>query len=124
MSIYIHEGTSDLPSITLDKSDATFEIAGASFPEDARDFYAPVIEWIDKFKADPLEKISLNFKLTYYNTSSSKIIHSIFEKFEDICDKGCKVNILWYYEEDDEDMYEAGLGFKDRIEIPFQLIEM
>jgi hypothetical protein len=124
MSIYIHEGTSDLPSITLDKSDATFEIAGASFPEDARDFYAPVLSWIDNFKDEPLAEISLVFKLTYYNTSSSKMIQSMFEKFEYIRASGCKASVLWYYEVDDEDMYEAGLGFKDRIEMPFQLIEM
>ncbi|PLX21859.1 MAG: nuclear pore complex subunit [Salinivirgaceae bacterium] len=124
MSIYIHDGTSDLQSITLDKSDATFEIAGASFPEDARDFYEPVLDWIDEYSNDPLDELCLCFKLTYYNTSSSKIIHSIFEKFETIYDKGSKLKIKWYYEEDDEDMYEAGLGYKDRIEIPFELIEM
>ena len=124
MSIYLHEGTSDLPSITLDKSDATFEIAGASFPEDARDFYAPVLEWIEEFAENPLDELCLRFKLTYYNTSSSKIIHAIFEKFESLYDNGCKLSVKWHYESDDEDMYEAGLGYKDRIEIPFELIEM
>jgi hypothetical protein len=124
MSIFIHDGTSDLPSITLDKSDATFEIAGASFPEDAKDFYNPVLDWIDNYAGDPLDKLDVCFKLTYYNTSSSKIIHTIFEKFEKIYEKGAKLKIKWYYEEDDEDMYEAGLGYKDRIEIPFELIEM
>jgi hypothetical protein len=124
MSIYIHDGTSDLPSITLDKSDATFEIAGASFPEDARDFYQPVLDWIDDFRQEPLGELNLCFKLTYYNTSSSKMIHSIFEKFENIYESGCKLSIEWHYDPDDEDMYEAGLGYKERIEIPFQLIEM
>lgn len=124
MNIYIHEGTSDLPSITLDKRTGTFEIAGTSFPEDAGEFYRPVIEWIDEFRNNPNDELCLRFKLTYYNTSSSKIIHSIFEKFEDLYDKGYAITIEWHYEADDEDMYEAGLGYKDRISIPFELIEM
>lgn len=124
MNIYLHEGTNDLPSITLDKRTRTFEIAGTSFPEDARQFYKPVIQWIDDYMENPAEELDLVFKLTYYNTSSSKIIHSIFEKFEYLYDQGYTIRIKWHYEIDDEDMYEAGLGYKDRISIPFELIEM
>lgn len=124
MSIYIHEPTSDLPSITLDKRTGTFEIGGTSFPEDAHEFFKPVLEWINEFKEDPLNELCLCFKLTYYNTSSSKIIHTIFEKFEELYDKGYAITIKWYHEAEDEDMYESGLAYKDRIDIPFEIIEM
>ncbi len=124
MSIYIHEGTMDLPSITLDKRTGTFEIAGTSFPEDAKSFYKPVLEWTDDYVKDPLDELCLCFKLTYYNTSSSKILHTILEKFEDLADKGSNISVKWYYESDDEDMYEAGLDYKDRIDIPFEILEM
>jgi hypothetical protein len=124
MSIYIHDGTSDLPTITLDKNGKVFEITGASFPEDAQEFYKPVLAWIENFMKDPVGDICLCFKLTYYNTSSSKIIHTIFEKFEQLSDKGYAIKVRWFYESDDEDMYEAGLDYKDRIDIPFEIIEM
>ncbi len=124
MSIYIHESTSDLPSITLDKRTGTFEIGGASFPEDAREFYKPVFQWIDDYMNDPLDELCLCFKLTYYNTSSSKMIQSILEKFEELYDKGYAITINWYYEDEDEDIYESGLAYKERIDIPFEIIEM
>jgi hypothetical protein len=73
---------------------------------------------------DPVGDICLSFKLTYYNTSSSKIIHTIFEKFEQLSDKGYPIKVCWFYESDDEDMYEAGLDYKDRIDIPFEIIDM
>ncbi len=124
MNIYMHEGTMDLPSITLDKRTGSFEIAGTSFPEDARTFYKPVLEWTDEYMKDPLDELCLCFKLTYYNTSSSKILHTIFEKFENLVDKGHAISVKWYYEPDDEDMYEAGLDYKERIDIPFEILEM
>jgi len=124
MNIYLHEGTSDLPSITLDKRTGTFEIAGISFPEDAKSFYKPVIDWTNEYIKNPLDELCLCFKLTYYNTSSSKILHTIFEKFEDLVDKGHAIKVEWYYESDDEDMYEAGIDYKDRIDIPFEIFEM
>lgn len=124
MSIYINEATTDLPEIVLDKRTGTFEIKGTSFPEDAQEFYQPVLSWIDKFAEDPLPEFCLIFQLIYYNTSTSKVIQTIFEKFEIIYGKGVKISVKWYYDSEDEDMYEGGLGYKERIEMPFSLIEM
>ncbi len=38
--------------------------------------------------------------------------------------KGAKVEVNWYYEEDDEDMFEAGEDYQSIINIPFKMIEM
>ncbi len=38
--------------------------------------------------------------------------------------KGGTVEISWYYEEDDEDMFEAGEDYQSIINIPFKMIEM
>lgn len=124
MDIYIHEGTADHPGIVLDKRSGVFEITGASFPEDAREFYKPVMQWVDEFENNPNPELLLQFKLTYYNTSSSKVIQSILERFENMNDKGIKIYVKWHYETDDEDMYEAGLGYKERVEMPFEVIEI
>jgi len=121
---YIHEATADHPGIVLDKLSGIFEITGASFPEDAREFYKPVMNWIDEFESDPSSELLLTFKLTYYNTSSSKVIQSILEKFEEMNEKGIKIHVKWYYETEDEDMFEAGLGYKERVEMPFEVIEV
>ena len=66
----------------------------------------------------------MNIQLEYFNTSSSKCILDIFKKLELIYKKGSKVQINWYYEEDDEDMFEAGEDYQSIINIPFSMIEM
>ena len=38
------------------------------------------------------------------------------------CD--CESEVFWYYEEEDEDMQEAGEDYAAIIQLPFKLVEM
>ena len=51
-------------------------------------------------------------------------ILDIFKKLEAIKNAGNDVNINWYYEEDDEDMLEAGEDYQAIIKVPFKMIEV
>ncbi|TAF66009.1 MAG: DUF1987 domain-containing protein [Cytophagales bacterium] len=110
------EGTEDTPKIILDKNNGIFEISGRSLPEDAADFYKPVLEWLEEYSKQANEETNFIFKLEYFNTASSKLILDILSKLE-------KINgttITWYYHEDDEDMEEAGTEFSELVEVPFE----
>jgi hypothetical protein len=61
-------------------------------------------------------------KLEYFNTSSSKCILDLFKKLERL--DGTEVSINWYFEEDDEDMEEAGEDYQAIINLPFKMIEV
>ena len=64
--------------------------------------------------------ISINPDL--FNTSSSKCILDVFKKLETL--SGTEVKVNWYYEEDDEDMLEAGEDYQAIIDLPFKMIEV
>lgn len=116
MEILNLEGAEDTPKIILDKTNGIFEISGRSLPEDSAEFYRPILEWIAKYGASPNPKTSFAFKLEYFNTASSKLILDILSKLEDIPG----MSVMWYYNEDDEDMQEAGEEFSELVEIPFE----
>lgn len=116
MEILNLEGTEDTPKIILDKKNGIFEISGRSLPEDSAEFYRPVLDWIERYGADPNSSTEFVFKLEYFNTASSKLILDVLSALEDI--KSMK--ILWYFHEDDEDMEEAGQEFSELVEIPFE----
>jgi hypothetical protein len=80
------------------------------------------LEWIDKYGSSPKGKTEVNIKLEYFNTSSSKCILDVFKKLETV--KGTDMTINWFYEEDDEDMLEAGEDYQAIISIPFKMIEV
>ena len=109
-------GTDETPEILLDKKNGIFEISGRSLPEDAVEFYRPVLEWIEQYKKEPNAKTECVFKLEYTNTASSKLIQDILFAFEKI--QGAKV--VWCHREDDEDMDEMGHEYAEIVDLPFE----
>ncbi|MEN8247437.1 MAG: DUF1987 domain-containing protein [Bacteroidota bacterium] len=121
MDILHIEPTDETPKIVLDPANDNFEFTGKSLPEDVTTFYGPVLDWLDEYGGSPNEKTVINFKLVYFNTASSKLILDILFKLEEIHESGADLSIIWHYQEDDEDMQEAGEEYADLVEIPFEL---
>lgn len=118
MDVINIEGTEDTPKVLLDKGANTFEISGRSLPEDAAEFYQPILDWLEAYAGDSLPETNFIVKLEYFNTASSKLILDVLTKLEDI--ENAKVS--WYFYDDDEDMEEAGEEFSELIEVEFELI--
>ncbi|MBN1413664.1 MAG: DUF1987 domain-containing protein [Bacteroidales bacterium] len=116
------QGTEDTPKIILDAENEILEISGRSLPEDVSSFYEPVINWLNEYAEKPNKKTVLNFKLTYFNTASSKLLLDILMKLEEMHEKGHDVLIRWHYPEDDEDMEEAGEEYADIVDVPFEQV--
>lgn len=120
MRVIKKAGSDDTPKVTLDKDADVFEISGRSLPEDVVAFYQPILDWIDEYKEEPLEKTVFNFKLEYFNTASSKLLLDVLLKLEEVYEAGNDVCVKWHYPEDDEDMQEAGEEYADIVEVPFE----
>jgi hypothetical protein len=113
----------DTPEIRLDPANGIFEMKGRSLPEDVVKFYTPILEWLDEYAKSPIEHTVFDFKLTYFNTASSKIILDILLKLGEIHDAGKKITIKWHYPSDDEDMEEAGIEYAEIVDIPIEMVE-
>jgi hypothetical protein len=116
------QGTEDTPKIMLDAENDLLEISGRSLPEDVSSFYEPVLNWLNEYAENPSKKTVFNFKLTYFNTASSKLLLDILMKLEEMHEKGHDVLIRWHYPEDDEDMAEAGEEYADIVDVPFEQV--
>lgn len=118
----IIEGTEDTPEVVLDKANNIFKFSGKSLPEDVKEFYSPILEWLDDYSINPNETTKVVFKMDYFNSASSKRIVDILTKFEEIRLKGSHVSVDWYYQDDDEDMQDAGEAFASIVDVPFNMI--
>lgn len=112
----------DTPSVYLSKEENKFEIAGKSMPEDVAQFYKPIIAWVEDYASAPNAKTTVDFKMLYFNTASSKMLLDFMIKFEEMYEDGKDVLIRWYFPEDDEDMEEAGEEYSEMVEVPFEQI--
>ena len=118
------EGTPKTPTINFNVEKGFLEIKGRSIPENSIEFYKPLVDWLEKYSATPKTTTNVNIQLEYFNTSSSKCILDVFKKLEAIHKSGSEIVINWYYEEDDEDMLEAGEDYQAIINVPFKMIEV
>ena len=118
------EGTAKTPTVKFNAQDGVIEIKGRSIPENSIEFYKPLVEWLEQYSSSPLELTQVNVQLEYFNTSSSKCILDVFKKLERINSGGSSVTINWHYEEDDEDMLEAGEDYESIIRVPFKMVEI
>jgi hypothetical protein len=109
------------PSVNFDAQSGIIELKGRSIPENSLEFYRPLIEWVEKYAAASKTETNVHIQLEYFNTSSSKCLLDLFKRLETI---GNKVVINWYYEQDDEDMLEAGEDYEAIINVPFRMIEV
>ena len=118
------EGSPKTPTVKFDAGEGIIEIKGRSIPENSIEFYKPLVDWLEEYKKDPLPLTKVNIQLEYFNTSSSKCILDVFKKLEAIHKAKHDVEVNWHYEEDDEDMLEAGEDYESIIRIPFKMIEI
>lgn len=121
MEVIKIKGSEDTPNVILDAESNIIEFSGRSLPEDVVTFYAPVLQWIEEYAKAPNPKTEVIFRLEYFNTASSKILLDILLKFEDILNDGTEVVVQWYFQEDDEDMQEAGEEYSEIVDIPFEM---
>lgn len=115
----------DTPYILLDDKNNKIHIEGKSFPENAFQFYAPVMQWIHQ-KVSFLEKdetLTIFFKYVYFNTSSSKIILDILDIMEENRQEGKQIAVEWHYSRDNDVMEECGEEFQEDFDLHIQLIE-
>ncbi len=121
MSDFFIDGTSETPTIKFNFTDGHLLIKGRSIPENSISFFDPFLEVLDNYADNPLPYTEVDFKLEYFNTSSSKCILDILKLLQKIHLGDGNVNINWYYDEDDEEILEIGQDFSHIINVPFNI---
>ncbi len=119
-NLFIEE-TQDTPKIVLDRTNGILEISGRSLPENAVKFYLPVIQWLEEYITKPNAQTHFEFKLDYFNSSSTKKIFEIITILEKLGQNSQTVAVSWYYSKDDELIKNRGLEIMEMSAIPFEV---
>ncbi|MFW5850861.1 MAG: DUF1987 domain-containing protein [Bacteroidota bacterium] len=118
------QSTSYTPKVIFDSETSVFEISGRSFPENAKDFYVPIIEELSVILTSEISCIIFRINLEYYNTASSKFLLEILQRLETVQKLNkYDVKVEWWYVEEDDDMKEAGEEYEQIVELPFTFVE-
>ena len=99
------------------------KLLGESFSEYSMEFYEPILRWLDAYTKEYHQTIIFNFRVSYFNTSSSRRFYEILKTLDNY-HKSARgyVMINWYCSSDDMDMIEAGEDFQEDFDLPFEIV--
>ncbi len=85
------------PQVILNKEIGLIELSGDSYPENAFEFFKPIIEWIELyFKESTNLKTIINIKLKYFNSATTSILFNLFDIIKYANYKNYE--IFWFYD--------------------------
>jgi len=94
-----------IPSVDFNYETGICQLSGESFLEETDKFYQPLLAWLNAYISEQ-KSIYFIFKLTYFNTSTSRSVHEILMLLKNYELKGGQVKVDWYYDEEDLDMVD------------------
>jgi hypothetical protein len=111
-NLYI-EATATSPEIDFRFDQRLLSMKGESYPENAAAFYTPVVEQLRQFLASQhAATITTHIALAYFNSSSTKMLFSIFDALDQAAQAGNTIEVNWYHDEEDETIFEFGEELK------------
>lgn len=118
MDNLIIEPTKYTPEIRFDAGTHLLEIRGETYPENTAEFYAPIFKWLEEYLAEASnDAITVNLEINYFNSSSSKVLMDMFDKFESASNGGKQISLNWIYDRENESALEYGEEFREDLEI-------
>jgi len=112
------EGSETLPTVEF-HTNGLLKINGRALPENAYNFFNPLITWVKEFAA---EELNIEINLEYFNTAVSKQLYDFLKAVESNNNYG-KINLKWFYEDGDDEILESGEIYEDllpRINFSYQ----
>jgi len=97
-------GANFIPTVDFNAETGICTLGGESYLEDTVEFYAPILKWLKQFTSETKKNIVFNFKLRYFNTSSSKCIIDILHILRKYEESGGAIEVNWFYDSSEEDI--------------------
>lgn len=112
--------TNQSPEVDFRFSEHKLQMTGEAYPENANAFFLHILTSLENYlsSADG-QTIEFNFKLTYFNSASTKMLYNMFELLNESSSKNNHIILNWFYDEEDDTIQEFGEGVQD----DFQALE-
>jgi hypothetical protein len=123
MKIITIPETKKTPAIVIDYGRSLISISGVSIPENAYEFYQPILEEFIKYKTEKTE-VLFDVYLEYFNSGSSRFILGLFLEAAKYQGKYRKAGVNWVIEKGDEELKQSGEVFEQISKLKFTYKEV
>ncbi|HZG22025.1 MAG TPA: DUF1987 domain-containing protein [Herbaspirillum sp.] len=98
------------PEVDFRFDQRRLSLKGESYPENAAQFWGEIITTLRRFLTDDQDggPLTVNVALAYFNSSSTKMLFSLFDTLNEKAEAGTEVVLNWYHDEEDDTIFEFG----------------
>ncbi|MDR1527066.1 MAG: DUF1987 domain-containing protein [Dysgonamonadaceae bacterium] len=94
---------------------------GRSIPQNSKQLYKPCFEWVAAYIQHPAPLTIVEIFFEYVDTSSIRCVVDLLSLLESNLKKE-KIEVVWYYEQYDDDLHELGTYIQTFIKVPFKYV--
>jgi hypothetical protein len=110
------------PEVDFDPVTGVLRLVGESYPENAFEYFRPLLAWVSDYVAASTQPIVAEIALSYLNTSSIKSVMDLLDILEGAHRGGRTVSLRWSYADDNERALEMIEEFKEEVTLPFFIV--
>lgn len=98
------------PEVDFQFDARRLSLKGEAYPENAALFWGQIIAAVHSFiqQDDTHAPITMDVALAYFNSSSTKMLFSLFDALNEKAAHGTPVILNWYHDAQDDTIYEFG----------------
>ena len=123
MKEIVIEPTKTTFGVEFNFSKGKLRFTGNSYPENAIEFFQPLINKLKAFLKSSRKPLVVVFDVNYFNTSSSKYLFKIMELIDEYKKRGNDVQIYWHFFDGEEDMLETWRELMNELDLEFSVVE-
>ncbi|MEE4176785.1 MAG: DUF1987 domain-containing protein [Bacteroides sp.] len=102
-------------------NEGLLRFSGNSYPENAVDFFQPLLNWVRDYVRNTRQQTLVEFRINYFNTSSSKYLFQIMEIMNAFRQKGNPVEVVWISNAENDEMLETWREIMIELELEYTL---
>lgn len=124
MQRYQLAGTKSSPTVDFNPVEGLLSLSGQSYPENPFQFFEPLMAWTDSYLSELTaeDEAVIEIQLSYMNTSSTKCLMMLLDKFEYAHAQGRRVSVRWICSPDNESEFECAEEMKEDLTLPFEIM--
>jgi hypothetical protein len=114
--------TRTTPRVLFVPETRTLTLQGESYPENSFQFFEPILSWVDDYLAQGHEAITIAVDMPYMNSSSTKCMLDLLDRFEDAYRRGQPILMHWSYDPENGRALDLAEEFREEVTFPFETV--
>jgi len=114
--------TTSTPAVDFNAASGVLAISGESYPENAFEFFRPLLAWVSGFLKESPGPATAEIALSYLNTSSIKSIMDLLDLLEAAHREGRQVSVRWSSRKENDRALEMIEEFREEVTLPFFIV--